>query len=119
LTGTTASDATKQKMSATRSKKIWIKKEGYSSKHIHHSEYDYYNKLGWERGRTLGKQKKKRKSLSVPQKQALSAKLSLRVWIKKEGYSSKHIDAVFLETYTSNGWSKGRGFTGKGSRPIS
>ena len=49
--GKTLSTVTRNKMSETRKKKIWIKKEGEKSKHIHIEAFDDYEKIGWSRGR--------------------------------------------------------------------
>ena len=106
--GKSISDETKQKMSRTRSDKVWIKKDGEKSKHIQSSELETYLLCGWEQGRTLGPQKKRRGSYTAVQKKKLSDKLSNRTWICKLGEPSKHIDKNDLLLYESQGWVRGR-----------
>lgn len=45
------SEETKLRMSETRKNKIWIKKAGEKSKHIHKDQFELYNSNGWVRGR--------------------------------------------------------------------
>lgn len=114
--GKTHTEETKLKMSKTRSEKVWIKKEGEKSKHIQLHEVEKYLGSGWEFGRHLKLQTKKRNKYTEDQKKALSDKLSNRIWIKKDGESSKHIDATDFEIYSTMGWSRGRGNNGKGRK---
>lgn len=114
--GKTHTEETKRKMSETRSEKVWIKKEGEKSKHIQLHEVEKYLGSGWEFGRHLKPQTKKRNKYTEDQKKALSDKLSNRIWIKKDGESSKHIDATDFEIYSTMGWSRGRGNNGKGRK---
>lgn len=111
--GKTHSEESKIKMSRTRSDKIWIKKDGEKSKHIQSNEVEKYIALGWEFGRHLRPQTKKRNKYTDDQKKVLSNKLSNRIWIKKDGEASKHIDAAEFEIYSTLGWTKGRGNNGR------
>lgn len=101
------SDNSKKKMSESRKNKVWIKKDTIC-KHINKNELDHYIKLGWQQGRILGPKQKKSPPLTEIQRNNLSNILSRRIWIKKDGESSKHIDKDELQQYINNGWARGR-----------
>lgn len=106
--GKTHTEESKMKMSETRSEKVWIKKEGQKSKHVHHSEADIYISEGWSLGRTLGKQKKKRAAYDSEYKIKMSQSLSEKIWISKSNETPKFINKKELETFINDGWIRGR-----------
>lgn len=78
------SEVSKKKMSETRSKKIWIKKDGEKSKHIKLESFHIYENLGWVRGRGKStKIYKKKEPYSDEYKIKMSKSLSNKIWIKK------------------------------------
>jgi hypothetical protein len=106
--GKTHTKETKRKMSETRSEKVWVKKEGQKSKHVHHSEVDMYVSKGWSLGRSLGKQKKKRTQHDNDYKARMSQSLSKKIWISKANNDPKFINKDELEFFVADGWVRGR-----------
>lgn len=106
--GKTHKEESKRKMSETRSEKIWIKKEGQKSKHIHHSKVDAYISCGWSLGRTLGKQQKKRQPHDDEYKTKMSQSLSRKIWVSKVNHQPKFINKDELDFFVADGWFRGR-----------
>jgi hypothetical protein len=106
--GKTLTEETKLKMSESRKNKIWIKKKGQKSKHVHHSEVDIYISEGWSLGRTLGKHQKKRKPNNEEYKAKMSQSLSRKIWVSKPNENPKFINNEELENFINDGWVRGR-----------
>lgn len=106
--GKTHTEGTKLKMSKAKSEKIWIKKRGEKSKHINYSEVDNFVSQGWELGRDLGKQRKKRKNYDQDYKSKMSKSLSRKIWVSKPEEKPKFINKEDLEMFINSGWVRGR-----------